>query len=129
MALRISASRQTALGFLLGALLVGGVVGFTADRLVGDHMCRMGGDPRAMRQRFADDLHLSAAQRPVVDSILAAKHRTIDTLMQTTRPRLDSVDDATATAIKAVLTPDQQPIFDDMYRKLQVAKRERRQAM
>ncbi len=128
MALRISASRQTALGFLLGALLVGGVVGFTADRLVGDHMCRIGGDPRAMRRRFDDDLHLSAAQRPIVDSILIAKHRTIDALMQSTRPRVDSLDNATATAIKAVLTPDQQPAFDEMYRKLQEAKRDRRRA-
>jgi hypothetical protein len=127
MALRINASRQTALGFLLGALLVGGVVGFTADRLVGDHMCRLGGDPRAMRQRFDDDLHLSAAQRPIVDSILGAKRRTIDALMQTTRPRLDSEDAATAAAIKTVLTADQQPTFDDMYRKFQDAKRLRRQ--
>jgi hypothetical protein len=132
MALRISASRYTALGFLVAALLVGGILGLTADRLVGARLWGYGpspadaGDIRTMRRHFDDELNLSPAQRIVVDSIAEGKRRTIDALMAPVRPHLDSLDDATAVQINALLTPEQRPRFERMHREFERMKAERR---
>jgi hypothetical protein len=78
MSFRIDPTKNSALAFLLGAALVGGVLGFTADRYVTrDRVCPRYGDDAAMRRRFGDDLGLSDAQRAAVDTILNAKHRAI----------------------------------------------------
>jgi hypothetical protein len=60
-------SKQQALMFLLGAALVGGVLGFSADRvLVGHEKFASQYGPRA---RFYDELGLSAQQRSTLDSL------------------------------------------------------------
>jgi hypothetical protein len=110
-------SRQ-AFAFLLGATLVGGVLGFTADRLVArDKLCPRWGDQAAMRRVFGDQLDLNAAQRAEVDSILDAKHRQIAALVRPVQPQIDSVSNRAADQIRALLTNnDQRAIFDDMQR-------------
>ena len=57
-------SKQQALMFLLGTLLVGAILGFSADRLFGDDA------PTPGRQAMYDDLQLSAEQRAAMDSRL-----------------------------------------------------------
>jgi hypothetical protein len=116
MSYRISASNNAALAFVLGAALVGGAFGFTADRLVTrDRICPRWGDDQAMRRRFGDELNLSANQRAAVDTILTAKHRAIQALVKPIRPELDSISDDATRQIKARLDPDQQVTFDRMY--------------
>ena len=116
MSYRIDASKNAALAFLLGAALVGGAFGFTADRLVTrDRICPRWGDEQAMRHRFGDELNLSANQRASVDTILSAKHRAIQALVKPIRPELDSISDDATRRIKARLDPDQQVTFDRMY--------------
>ncbi len=51
-------SKQQALMFLLGAVLVGGVLGFSADRVIADKQKHWG-----PRRRMYRDLKLSDAQR------------------------------------------------------------------
>ena len=64
-------SKNVAFLFLLGALVVGGALGFSADRLmVRDQICPRWASQRGMRTRLNDVLELSAAQRASVDSIL-----------------------------------------------------------
>jgi hypothetical protein len=117
MSYRIDASKNAALAFLLGAALVGGAFGFTADRLVTrDRICPRWGDEQAMRHRFGDELNLSTAQRAAVDTILTAKHRAIAALVKPIRPELDSISDEATRRIKARLDPDQQVTFDRMYK-------------
>ncbi|MEO7454632.1 MAG: hypothetical protein ABIY52_00125, partial [Gemmatimonadaceae bacterium] len=57
--------KQQALAFLLGALLVGGVAGFSADRVF------RSGDSSIVARRRAlyDDLGLDAKQRVTLDSV------------------------------------------------------------
>jgi len=112
-----SRSRQ-AFAFLLGATLVGGVLGFTADRLVArDRLCPRWGDQAAMRRVFGDQLELNVSQRAAVDSILDAKHRQIAALVRPVQPQIDSVSNHAAQLIRALLvTPDQKGTFDDMQR-------------
>ncbi len=115
MSYHIDASKNSALAFLLGAVLVGGVFGFTADRLVTrDRVCPRWGDEVAMRHRFGDELGLSEAQRAAVDTILSAKHRATQALVLPMRPQLDSIADNANRQIKARLDTNQQAMFDRM---------------
>jgi hypothetical protein len=112
----IDASKNAALAFLLGAALVGGVFGFTADRLVTrDRICPRWGDDQAMRRRFGDELNLTVAERAAVDTILAEKHLAVAALVKPIRPQLDSISDEATSRIKARLDPDQRLTFDRMY--------------
>jgi Spy/CpxP family protein refolding chaperone len=112
-------SKQLAAMFLLGAVLVGGVLGFSADRLLArERLCPRWGDARAMRQRFLDDLELTAAQRTVVDSILDAKHRQMSVVLAPVRPQLDSISANARAQIARVLTPAQRVKFDALHREM-----------
>jgi hypothetical protein len=123
MSYHIDASKNSALAFLLGAVLVGGVFGFTADRLVTrDRVCPRWGDEAAMRQRFGDELGLTDAQRATVDTILSAKHRAVQALVLPMRPQLDSIADDANRKIKARLDPSQQVVFDHMLAEVKAQK-------
>jgi Spy/CpxP family protein refolding chaperone len=114
-------SKWYALMFLLGALIAGGALGFSADRaLRGSHSRDMRG-PRAYRERMAEELKLTPRQRASVDSLLEQKHRQIVALYKPVKPQLDSiatlarvVGDSTHAQIKRLLNPDQQVKLDKM---------------
>ena len=119
---RLGHSKQLALVFLLGALLVGGVVGFTADRLiVGDRFCPK--SKAEWRAKFHEDLGLTAAQAATVDSLLDHKHEQIAVIMKPVRPQLQAVSDSTRTQISRILTPAQQARFEE----IRLKAREKRQ--
>ena len=105
-------SKALALVFLLGTLLVGGVLGFTADRVMtGDRAC-LRADRAAMRELFARELGLSASQRAAVDSLLDKRHRDMTAVMDPMRPRLDSIRDNTRAEIARLLDADQRARYD-----------------
>jgi hypothetical protein len=58
--------KQQALMFLLGAVLVGGALGFSADRYVSHEKFASQYGPRA---RFYDEMGLSTTQRAALDSL------------------------------------------------------------
>ena len=62
--------KQQAMMFLLGAVLVGGALGFSADRYIGHEKFALQYGPRS---KFYDDLGLSSRQRSTLDS-LAFEH-------------------------------------------------------
>ena len=108
-------SKSLALAFILGALLVGGVVGFTADRVLG----REDQAPRfftraELRQRFAERLALTPPQRAKVDSILDRKRAKMDSLLAPVRPAMKAVSDSTARAIDGVLDARQRVKFAEL---------------
>lgn len=96
-------SKQQALMFLLGAVLVGGVLGFSADRVLHEQ-------PRnwAPRMRMYDDLELSEAQRARMDSLLDDRNCQIGAVMKPVRPHLDSIKKAAHQQMLQILTPEQQ---------------------
>jgi hypothetical protein len=97
-------SKQQALMFLLGALLVGGVLGLSADRVLArsdEH------HSWAMRDRMYDDLGLSQAQRTTIDSILDLRNRQVDSVMAPVKPRLDSIRMNAKLQFRRSLTPEQ----------------------
>jgi Spy/CpxP family protein refolding chaperone len=94
-------SKQQALMFLLGALLVGAILGFSADRVFGDDR------PTPGRQAMYDDLQLTAAQRAAMDSLLDQRHCQISHTLATVEPKLDSIRASARAQMDRLLTPDQ----------------------
>lgn len=97
-------SKQQALTFLLGAVLVGSVLGFSADRVLrfdkGKHW--------VPRMRMYNDLGLSETQRSRMDSLLDDRNCQIAAVMKPVRSQLDSIKQAAHEQMLQILTPDQQ---------------------
>lgn len=96
-------SKQQALMFLLGAVLVGGVLGFSADRVLTDRQKHW-----APRMRMYEDLELTEAQRSRMDSLLDDRNCQIGVVMKPVKPQLDSIKKAAHRQVLQILTPDQQ---------------------
>jgi Spy/CpxP family protein refolding chaperone len=95
--------KQQALAFLLGAVLVGGVVGFSADRA----FRRDDSSVAAKREAMYDDLELLPAQRAAMDSLFDARNCKYDSIFNAIRPALDSLKTDTRAHTNAILSPTQ----------------------
>jgi hypothetical protein len=106
-------SKQQALMFLLGAVLVGGVLGFSAERVmlhaIKDHSW-------AARTAMYDDLGLSAAQRAAMDSVIDEKNRRVDSLLKPVKPQIDSVRANARAQFYRIFTPAQRTNFESRVR-------------
>jgi hypothetical protein len=100
--------KQQALAFLLGALLVGGVVGFASDRLLHKEDSSLA----AKRKALYDDLDLRPPQRATMDSLLDARNCQFDAVFKPIQPTLDSIKAATRAQINVILTPTQRARID-----------------
>ena len=97
-------SKQQALAFLLGAVLVGGVLGFSADRMLGREKFAQSFGPR---NKFFDDLGLSEGQRATLDSLSSARECEISALLKPLKPQLDSIRGSFRAQTRQVFTPAQ----------------------
>ncbi len=95
--------KQQALAFLLGAVLVGGVLGFSADRV----FRRDNTSVAAKRKAMYDDLDLRPEQRAAMDSLLDARNCQYDAIFSPLRPTLDSLKQATRERMNRILTAEQ----------------------
>lgn len=102
--------------FLLGAVLVGGALGFSADRVLGHDKAKHW----AGRTRMYDDLALTQAQRLRMDSLLDDRNCQISALMKPVRTQLDSIKDVAHQQMLQILTPEQQTRLDARRREMQV---------
>ena len=100
--------KQQALAFLLGALLVGGVVGFSADRM----MSNSDSSIASRRQAMYDDLGVSATQRKSLDSLFDDSNCQLEVIFRPIHPALDSVKTARRAQMNAILTPEQRTRLD-----------------
>jgi len=108
-------TRSLALAFVLGALLVGGVLGFTADRVLGrDDACSRYFTRSELRKRFAERLELTDAQRVKVDSILDTKRAAMDSIQAPVKAAMNAVSDSATRRIEAVLDAEQRTTFAEM---------------
>jgi uncharacterized membrane protein YgcG len=106
-----SRSKQQALMFLLGATLVGGALGFSADRVwqsrkkQTEHQQRWVG-----RDGMFDDLNFTPAQRAAWDAIADSTNCRVWAVMARMAPlraELDSIQRAGRAQTRAVMTEDQ----------------------
>ena len=108
-------TRSLALAFVLGALLVGGVLGFTADRVfVHGDACARYFTRSELRKRFADRLDLTPVQRAQVDSILDAKRAAMDSIQAPVKTAMTAISDSATRRIEAVLDARQRKEFAEM---------------
>jgi hypothetical protein len=117
-------SKQQALMFLLGAALVGGAVGFSADRYVSHEKFATTYGPRA---RFYDEMGLNPAQRNTLDSLAFQQDCTIRAVLAPQKPMLDSIKSRFRRQRDSVFTKDQQVKMDARFKEMQ-ARREAEQA-
>lgn len=99
--------------FLLGALLVGGALGFSARHVI-DGEARDAGWAR--RQAMYDDLKLSPEQRVTMDSLLDARTCQIRATLKPVRPQIDSIKAAGRDQMRRVLTDEQWSRFESRAR-------------
>jgi Spy/CpxP family protein refolding chaperone len=100
--------KQQALAFLLGAVLVGGVVGFSADRVFRRDETTIS----AKRQALYDDLELKPAQRAAMDSLFDARNCKYDAIFRPIQPALDTLRMETRARMDAIVTPEQRVRLD-----------------
>ena len=117
-------SKQQALMFLLGAVLVGGAVGFSAAGYIGHEKFAASYGPRT---KFYDDLGLSPQQRNILDSLAYQQDCTIRALLTPQKPALDSVRARFQRQRDSVLTQDQLARMEARRKEMQ-ARRESEQA-
>jgi len=117
-------TKQQALMFLLGAALVGGAVGFSADRYIGHENFATTYGPRT---KFYDELGLSAQQRNTLDSLAFQQDCSIRSLLTPQKSALDSIRNRFQRQRDSVFTKDQMAKMDVRRKEMQ-ARREAEQA-
>jgi hypothetical protein len=108
----IQRTKAQAIFFLLGAVLVGGALGFTANRAMSDRA--KSGEQKSSRAELADRLELDSAQRKMLDSVLDHRNEQMKLLLAPVRPQLDSVRFAARAVIRARLSSGQQALWDQI---------------
>lgn len=106
-------SKNLALAFLFGAVLVGGALGFTADRVLSRD--RHGDSTLDMLDRRLD---LSDAQRSQIDAILDDRQQQFSRVYATMKPRLDSIRLNAREQMRAVLNAEQRGQFQAILNEL-----------
>jgi Spy/CpxP family protein refolding chaperone len=106
--------------FLLGAAL-GGVVGYSYEH----HLVSAASTPlpepvrRAQRvEELTKLLSLTSAQSQQIDAILLERHTEVKTIHDQTDAQIDQVRQRGRDQIRAILTPEQKPKFEDFLRDL-----------
>lgn len=117
-------TKQQALMFLLGALLVGGVVGFSAERVLGHDPRREGSWYH--RDGMYDDLQLTAAQRTAIDSVLDERNCQMRALMNRVKPQSDSIKAAGREQMLRIMTPEQRARFEARRAEIEAKRKQER---
>ena len=104
-------AKQQAAMFLLGALLVGGALGFSADRYIGHQKFAMQYGPR---QRFYDQLGLAPQQRNTLDSLAFQQDCVIKSVLAPEQPKLDSIRASFRAQWRQVFTKEQLARYDEI---------------
>lgn len=106
------------MAFLLGTFLTGGVLGFSADKLMRrDQVCTTKG-VNPMVSRLASRLDLSATQQASFDSILDKRSEQYHQAMAPVRSRMDSIRQAAREQMRAVLNPQQRTEFEALLKEM-----------
>ena len=120
----MSATRKAALWvgvvFLLGAAL-GGVIGYSYEH----HLVSAASTPLPEPERRAHRVHeltealgLTSAQSQHVDAILQQRHTEVKAIHDQTDAQIEQIRQKGRDQIRAVLTPEQRPKFEEFLKNL-----------
>lgn len=111
-------SKNVAMAFLLGTFLTGGVLGFSANRIIKrDQVCTTRGVNPVVAM-MAQRLGLDPAQSASIDSILDHRSAQYKKAMAPIRPQMDSIKQEAREQMRRVLTQEQKQEFEAMLREL-----------
>ena len=101
-------SKNLAMMFLLGALLVGGALGFAADRYaVKERLCAPKLTEHELRVAFYDDVGLTAEQRVKWDALLDERQKGMSAARASIKPKTDSIMENYRHRTTELLSPEQ----------------------
>ena len=101
-------SKNLAMMFLLGATLVGGALGFAADRyVVRDRLCAPKLSERELRVGFYDNVGLTAEQRVAWDALLDERQKSMAAARASIKPKTDSIMESYKQKTTELLSPEQ----------------------
>ena len=106
-------SKNLAIAFLFGAVLVGGALGFSADRVLTRDRHR-GRSIDLLDSR----LHLTTEQRAQIDGILDDRQRQFMVTYEVIKPKMDSIRLHAREQIRQVLNADQRVEFEALIKEL-----------
>jgi Spy/CpxP family protein refolding chaperone len=119
-----SASRKAALWvgviFLLGVAL-GGTLGYVFAHRVSAAPPQQLSDAERRAQkvrRLTQELDLRPEQQKQLDAIMASVQAEYKTLHQSTEPQIEQAREKGRERIRAILTPEQKPKFEDFLKRL-----------
>jgi Spy/CpxP family protein refolding chaperone len=118
-----SASRKAALWvgliFLLGAAL-GGMLGYVFAHRVSAAPAQMTDAQRKAQkvQRLTQELGLTVDQQKQLDAIITRVQAQYKAIHQTTDPQINDARQKGREQIRAILTPEQKPKFEEFLRRL-----------
>ncbi|MGD8699019.1 MAG: hypothetical protein PVJ43_06995 [Gemmatimonadales bacterium] len=116
-------SKAWAFGLLLGAFLIGGVVGAVVDRSIAPNASGETGDSRRSgdrdrRERYLDwlaaELSLSEQQRDEVAVIIERNREEVAALWKQTRPAFEELKQRLRSEVREVLTDEQRTAYEGL---------------
>ncbi|HTR79614.1 MAG TPA: hypothetical protein VMH39_15955 [Gemmatimonadaceae bacterium] len=105
-------SKQHAIMFLLGALLVGGVLGFSASSWV-SYRAKARTPSWAVRDGMYDDLGLTTQQRQAIDSAIDVALKQMRALTAPIQHQVDSIRTASRKDIEGIMTATQRAKYEE----------------
>lgn len=99
------------------AFVVGGLGGMAAERMRAARAVRPAPMAHMGMRGFPpgfDALNLTSSQQERIQAIFRAHRPRTDSVLRASLPRLRAIQDSVRAQIHAVLTPDQQGLFDEM---------------
>ncbi len=100
--------KNLALMFLLGATLMGGALGFAADRyMVRDRLCAPKLSERQLREGFYNEVGLTAEQRLAWDELLDERQKAMTAARAAVKPKTDSIMERYREKTMQLLSADQ----------------------
>lgn len=111
---------------IITTFVLGIVVGASGQYLLTrQSLTRQAGSPQEYLDELTQTVHLDAAQRAKVDEVLTETRRQYQELRTQLRPQFNAIRDASRMRVRALLTVEQQPLYDQMNRE-QDLKREQK---
>ena len=110
----MNASKNKARLVLLTTFALGALTGALAMNLIPS---RAGSRDRSMVDELQAEARLDARQRQQVEQVLADTNAKYEELRQQMHPRFAEIREASRARIRALLTPEQQPLYDEWNRK------------
>lgn len=110
----------------LGGLLAGAVGGWWAGRELFPKRWSWEQQYEQVFNRFSSELKLTPDQQPKVKALLDAKRQKMEALRAEMRPRREEIRQAARADIRALLTPEQQPRFDEIEKEWEELRAKRR---